>query len=100
MSNIYCMFAFKYNDMACGTTTAVAVITEAEFNSLGFFKVLEISTTTTYVKEQYKLMYESVTMKVTVTYTAGTSIVDYILVGIYSNFSSLETALRANGVIV
>ena len=94
------MFAFKDNNMACGTTTAVAVITEAEFNALGFFKVLEIGTTTTYVKEQYKLVYESVTKKVTVTYTAGTSIVEYIFVGIVSNYSDLETQLRANGVIV
>ena len=86
--------------MSCGTTTAVAVITEAQFNSLGFFKVLEIGTTTTYIKEQYKLIYDSVTMKVTVIYTAGTSTVDYIVVGIYNNFTSLETALRDNGVIV
>ena len=94
------MFAFKYNDMACGTTAAVAVITEAEFNTLGFFKILVEGTLTTYVKEQYELTYDSVTMKVVVTTTAGVSIISYDLVSIVLNYLSLKEKLRLNGIIV
>ena len=86
--------------MACGTTTATAVITEAQFNSLGFFKVLEEDTITTYVKEQYELTYDSVTMKVVVTTTAGTTILAYNLVSIILNYLSLVEKLRLNGIIV
>ena len=87
--------------MSCTTSSASAVITEAQFNSIGFFKVSPVTgDIETYVMDQYKLIYSITTMRVEVWYTAGTSIVEHTFAGIVPNFATLVTQLTLNGIIV
>ena len=75
-------------------------MTEAQINTLGFFKFKELSTATYYTYQQYTLIYDSNTTRVEVTYSAGTSTASYAFISNVDSISELETYLRKNGVIV
>lgn len=87
--------------MGCGsTTTEVAVITDDEFQSIGFTLVQTVGLEKKYINDQYTLTYDTVTRKVAVVYGKGRTIYDFILVSIVNNLADLTALLNKNGVTV
>jgi len=84
--------------MSTTSTTAIAVITSAEFQALGFTLVRELSTEQTYINKQYTLTYDTMTRKVAVVYGKGRTIYDFRLVTIVNNANELEQLLIRNGI--
>ena len=78
---------------------ASPIITDEQFQSIGFTFVREEANIRQYIYQQYYLRYDPVACKVSVTYGRVQVTYDAVYVSIVNNFSQLVSDLVRNEVI-
>lgn len=84
--------------MSCQTTTSIALST-ANLATIGFTLIATTPTTQLYRYQQYDMLIDTLTNKVTVIYGTFSNPLNYIFVSIILNFQELKKYLVRNNVI-
>jgi hypothetical protein len=85
--------------MTCPTTTSIA-LSRANIETLGFSLINSTPTTQLYRYQQYDMLIDTLTNKVTVIYGTFNNPLNYVFVSIVLNFAELKKYLIRNNIIV
>ena len=85
--------------MTCPTTTSIA-LSRANIETLGFSLINSTPTTQLYRYQQYDMLIDTITNKVTVIYGTFNNPLNYVFVSIVLNFAELKKYLIRNNIIV
>jgi len=85
--------------MTCPTTTSIA-LSRANIETLGFSLINSTPTTQLYRYQQYDMLIDTLTNKVTVIYGTFNNPLNYVFVSIILNFAELKKYLIRNNIIV
>jgi hypothetical protein len=85
--------------MTCPTTTSIALSRE-NIETLGFSLINSTPTTQLYRYQQYDMLIDTITNKVTVIYGTFNNPLNYVFVSIVLNFAELKKYLIRNNIIV